>query len=179
MSFISFMARLISEPGNPQYGIIIMVFLSYNAYMSGFPLDWIVIQMIGCLIGLVVCGILKWLVPSRRPTIATKYPWDGWFKERDDTNFPSGHSFAGIVGGLIVLDYAARDGFDYLWMGIWFLSWPVLRYVGQQHTAMGVGSGVGLGLVTYAGIQYMISRDVTVSWISSGLRTHLLCNLEN
>ena len=164
-SFVSFMSRLISEPGNPQYCIMIMSYLSYQSFINGFPLQWIIIQYLCGGFGLIICVLLKHLIHSKRPVLDNKYIWDSWLKEHRDTNIPSGHSYIGIVVGLSSLDYMiySKMSTSGIAISMWFLSLPIFRYVGLQHTITGVVSGVVIGVIIYGMIRYIVHIDISTS----------------
>ena len=174
-SITFFLCRLISEPGNPQYMIVIYNYVVYAAYSAGFPLQWLVVHY-GCVcVGLFVCGIIKMCVCSPRPELVAVYPWDTWLKETRDTNMPSAHSFIGISGGFAMIDYLTVDGFsNWWWICVaWLFSFPVLRYVGHQHTFAGILAGTMIGLICYICARFIIAQNlpIDVSGIDRMIRT--------
>ena len=163
-SITSFLCRLISEPGNPQYMVVIYHWVVYAAYSAGFPLQWLVVYYgCGC-VGLFVCGIIKMCVRSPRPELIAVYPWDTWLKETRDTNLPSAHSFTGIALGFMMIDCLTVEGFsNWWWVCVaWLLSFPILRYVGHQHTITGVLAGAMIGLVGYICARFIIAQNLPI-----------------
>jgi hypothetical protein len=163
-SITSFLCRLISEPGNPQYMVVIYHWVLYCAYSAGFPLQWLVIHYGCACVGLFVCGIIKICVRSPRPNLTTVYPWDSWLKETRDTNIPSAHSFVGIAMGFCMIDYLTWEGFsDWWWICVvWLFSFPILRYVGHQHTSAGILMGSMIGLICYVCARFVIAQNIPI-----------------
>lgn len=163
-SITSFLCRLISEPGNPQYMLVLYHWVIYSAYSAGFPLQWLVVHYgCGC-VGLFVCGIIKVCVRSPRPNLVAKYPWDKWLKETRDTNMPSGHCFLGMMLGFTMIDYLTLEGFSNWWWVFvaWLFSFPVLRYVGHQHTTTGIFAGSMVGIICYISARFIIAQNLPI-----------------
>ena len=148
-SIISCVSRLISEPGNPQYIPLILVYYSFHAFNLGYPIDKITVYFLSCGLGLFICGIFKALYPSKRPCIHSNHRWDNWCKEKRDTNMPSAHAFIGIYSGLVLMEYSKTESFECYWLVVWLMSFPFLRYIGRQHTGPAVVVGSFIGLLNF------------------------------
>ena len=63
-----------------------------------------------------------------------------------------------------MIDYLTVEGFSAWWWCcvVWLLSFPVLRYVGHQHTSVGVFAGAMIGLVTYICSRFIIAQNLPI-----------------